>query len=144
MIVANSPAVDAALETYLAADAELMALLPDGVWWRVAPADKKRFLLLSLADHADAYVMPYGVAWERFVYLVKAVTEGKSGLVAAQAEARIHLLLQDQTLTAPGYHPSMVIQRTERLPPGPEVDEVTDARWHHRGGQYELLITPSP
>jgi len=144
MIAADSTAVDKAVASLLANDGVLAGLLPDGVWWTTAPAGKTRFVVLGQVDHAQTYTLGNGVAWERFVYQIEAVTLGASGELAGQAAARIHVLLQGSTLTASGYHPSMVVQQLERLRPPVAIDDQTDTRWHHAGGQYEILITPLP
>jgi len=140
--MAESSAVDAAVIGVLATDAELTALMPGGVWWALAPADRDLFVLVSHAEHADAYALPGGVLWERFEYLVKAVQRGTSGAAVDAAAARIHALLQDAALTVAGYYAPMLIQRV-RVVRYPEVDEVTDQRWQHQGAYYELMITPS-
>jgi hypothetical protein len=56
------------------------------------------------------------------------------------AAARIHTLLQLGTLTATGYT-LMRLARLERVR-YTEVDEDTDARWQHRGGHYEVMVSP--
>jgi hypothetical protein len=139
--MANSSDVDETLMNKLAADPELTTLLPDGVWWALADPHATRFLLVSQIEHDDAYVLTNRVGWERFVYLVKAVTRGYSGVDVNAAENRIYALLHHGTMTVPGYHPPMVMQRLERIR-YPETDEATNTRWQHCGGQYEVTITP--
>jgi hypothetical protein len=120
-----------------------MAILPDGVWWGVAgEADATKFLIVSQLEHDDTYVLPGRIGWERFVYLVKAVTKGKSGTEVKQASYRVYQLLQDAILTVPGYWNSNEMHRLERVR-YLEYDEPTDTRWQHRGGHYEVLITPT-
>jgi len=144
MIAQDTSAVDVALAALISSDATLAGLLPDGVWWGVAPAGATRFVILAQVDHGDAYTIGNGVAWDRIVYLAKAVTAGDSGSLANQAAAQIHKILQGAVIQATGYHPSIVVQRLERVRPPVEIDDQTDQRWHHAGGQYEILITPLP
>jgi hypothetical protein len=139
--VADSSEVDSALIAILSSDATLMALMPGGVAWEVATAGTTKFVLVSQIEHGDTYELPGPIAWERFLYLVKAVAQGSSGTDVRPAAARIHELLQDAPLVPTGYHPRMVLQRTDRIR-YTEVDEVTDERWQHRGGHYEVLVCP--
>lgn len=132
--------VDAALSSKLISDATLTALLPDGAYFDIAPQGKTRFVVLSLVSHDDAYMFG-GSAMERFLYLVKAVALNTSGVNVATAAARIHTLLQDGALAPTGYT-LMRLQRMERIR-YTEVDEDSDARWQHRGGHYEILVSPS-
>lgn len=136
----DSSDVDAALSAKLLADGALAALMPDGIWFDIATHGATRFVIVSQLAHEDAYMFE-GVAWERFLYLVKAVAKSSTGADVKAAAARIHTLLQDGTLTVTGYE-LMVMQRTERVR-YTEVDEDTDERWQHRGGQYEVLVSPA-
>lgn len=136
----DSSAVDAALIAKLTSDATLTALMPDGVFYDYSPQGATRLVIVSQLAHEDAYQFQ-GHAWERFVYLVKAVDLDTSGSSAKSAADRIHTLLQDGTLTITGYE-LMNMHRLERVR-YTEVDEDTDQRWQHRGGQYELLVTPA-
>jgi hypothetical protein len=139
----------AAVMAKLLNDATLMGLMPDGVYRDIAPAgkgtdEKQRFVIVSkMADVRSE--MFNGTAWEEFTYLVKAVQKGVSGLVANQAAARIHNLLQDSTLTIPGYalmamkiaEDNGVIEMTE-----PDPDDL-DTRWQHRGWLFEVTVSPA-
>jgi hypothetical protein len=138
---ADSSAVDAALSAKLLADSALIALMPDGVWFDEAGKSATKFVLVSHVAHEDTYMLQ-GSAYERFLYLVKAVALETSGANVRAAAARIHALLQDGTLTPSGYT-LMRMQRVERIR-YTEVDEVNaDARWQHRGGHYEVMVSPS-
>lgn len=139
--MADTSAIDAAVMAILSSDATLTTLLPGGVHWDLATAGATKFVIVSQVEHGDTYTLPGACLWERVVYLVKAVASGTSGTAVKDGAARIHTLLQDTTLTVTAYHPAMVVQRVQRVR-YTEVDEVTDARWHHRGGHYEVLITP--
>ena len=137
---ADASEVDAALSSKLVNDAALTATMPDGVYFDIAPHGKTKFVIVSLLDHNDAY-MYQGSAYERSLYLVKAVALSSTGADVKAAAARIHTLLQDGALSPVGYS-TMVVQRLERVR-YTEVDEDTDARWQHRGGQYEILVSPN-
>lgn len=134
-------AVDDAVVSTLANDATLAALMPDGVWFDLAPAGLTKFVIVSLATHADDYVFG-GSAFEKSTYLVKAVDQNVSGATVKTSAARIQTLLQDATLTIAGYH-HLLLQRQERVR-YVEVDEVNpDLRWQHRGGRYAVMVEPT-
>lgn len=137
----DSSAVDNALVAKLSGDATLMGLIPGGVFFDYSPANVTQVVIVSQLAHEDAYQFR-GSAWERFVYVVKAVALSTSGANVASAAARIHTLLQDGTLTITGYG-LMVMQRLERVR-YTEVDQDNDQRWQHRGGQYEVFVSPLP
>lgn len=140
--MADPSAVDAALEAKLLGDATLMAILTDGVYFDVAKPSAQRFALISVVTHEDGYVFNNS-AFEKSTYLIKAVTLGTSGADVKTAAARIHTLIQDVPLTIPGYAHSLT-RRTERVR-YTEVDDVNPAvRWNHRGGRYEIFVSPTP
>ena len=143
--MADASAVDAALVAKLLADATLMAITTDGVYIDLAPQGCTKFVLVSQSAHEDAYTQPETSAFERFVYLVKAVTANVSGVDAKTAAARIHTLLQFGTLSATGYS-LMTMRRLEdngRVR-HTEVDAASDRlHWQHRGGLYEIEVQPS-
>jgi hypothetical protein len=119
----------------------LAGLMPDGVFVDIAAADAMRFVLVSVLDHDEVYMFE-GVAFERCLYLVKAVE--RSSTISADlraAETRIHELMR-QPLTVPGY----VHDHTDRIKriANSEVDDIdNEIRWQHRGAHYEVLMVPS-
>lgn len=138
----DSSEVDDAVLDYLAEDETLAALLPDGVAWDLALQNATAFVIVSQLAHEDNHVQG-GVAAciERFRYLVKAVHKSSSGLTTKDAARRIQELLNAATsLAIPGYV-VMRIDRAERVR-YTEVDQTTLARWQHRGGQYDVWVTP--
>jgi len=138
--VADPAEVDAAIVTHLANDATLAGLLPDGVYMDIAPSGKTQFVIVSLVIHEDNYMLG-GEAFEKALYLVKAVDKSTSGSIAKAAAARIQTLLQDVPLTITGYT-HMLTQREERVR-YTEVDESEpDTRWQHRGGRYAVFVSP--
>jgi len=137
--MADSSAVDAALMVKLSSDATLLSLMTNNVHFDIAPTGSTKFVIVSQQAHEDEYQFG-GSAWERFIYLVKAVAKDTSGDSVKQAAARIHTLLQDQSLTVTGYG-VMNMQRTERIR-YTEIDDATDARWQHRGGLYSVMVQP--
>jgi hypothetical protein len=139
--MADSSQVDAAVIGRLLGDATLSSLMSDGVYWDVAAHGKTRFVIVSQVDHSDEPMLQ-GTAYERFLYLVKAVELSTSGANISAASARIQTLLHDATFAVTGYG-LMVSRRVERVR-YTEVDEVDrDIRWQHRGGQYEVMVSPS-
>lgn len=139
----DSGEIDKALVNRLAADATLLQLCPDGVWFDMAAAGKQKFVLVSivLANDSGQFSMGRRRIQEDIIYEVKATIFGSSGTVAGQAAARIDALLEDQPLTIPGYG-CMAIYRIERIR-AVEVDDADPTiRWQYRGGQYRVQVTP--
>lgn len=146
----DSDTVDDALVALLAGDVGaggLISLMPDGVWFDDAGHGKTRYVLirqLAHEDHNDLFDGETGptVAWEKFTYLVKAVEQSVTGASAKAAASRIRALLQGGTLAPAGYD-LMVCQRIERVSYRERDPDNEDARrWHHRGGQYEIWVSP--
>lgn len=140
----DSSEVDAALSAKLLSDAALTALMPDGVYFDVAAHGKTKFVIISLLSGLDGRMFS-GRAMETLVYLVKAVALETTGANVKAAAARIDVLLsgtntEGGTLTVTGYG-LMDMRRIERVR-YTEVDESNDARWQHRGGHYELWVSP--
>jgi hypothetical protein len=145
-VPSDSSEVDAAVIAKLLGDTTLMALMPDGIYVDVAKSGLTKFIIVSQLAHEDVYMFQ-GSAYEAFEYLVKAVTGpsgtdlNTSGGSIKAAAARIHTVLQDATLTITGYK-LMNIARAERIR-YTEVDaDNEDARWHHRGGRYAVMVSP--
>ena len=130
----STSALDAALVSKLSGDATLTTLAPGGVYWDMAPQGiATPFVVITQMSHGDAYSLR-AQAYEEITYLVKAVDANTSGVSAQNAADRIHTLLQDATLTVPGYR-SLLVQRSERVR-YVELDDESDRRWQHRGGLY--------
>lgn len=138
--MADTSDIDAAVVGRLLADATLMALMPDGVYWDVAKQGATRFVIVSQVFHLDA-PMQATTAYEQVTYLVKAVELATSGANIQAAAARINVLLHDTTFTVTGYSlmNSQRIERVRYVDPDPEDPDV---RWQHRGGRYELTVSP--
>lgn len=141
MSVQDPSEVDAALTAKLLNDATLMALVPDGVFFDVAPQGATRFLILSAETHDDEGMQTDTTAYETFIYVIKAVTSNTSGLDVKTAAARLKTLLHYGTLTITGYS-LMRMKMIERIR-YTELDEDKDLRWQHRGGRFELMVSPS-
>lgn len=137
--MADSELVDDAVIAHLS-EPTLAALLPDGVHYDVAAAGTK-FVIVSQLAHEDQYMFG-GTAFERFVYLVKAVEKATTTATTKAAAQRIHALLQDGAIAVAGYTLAKA-KRIERVRIN-EVDDVDRSiRWQHRGGHYELLFSPN-
>lgn len=137
----DSSAVDSALSAKLLGDATLMALATDGVWFDEAPQGKTKFVIISLVEETDT--PQFGSrSFEDATYLVKYVEQSSSATNAKAAAARIDVLLEGGTLAPAGYS-LMTMQRLSRITPMVEVDDVdTSIRWQHRGGLYEIVVSP--
>jgi hypothetical protein len=142
MSAADVAAVDAALILTLAGDAELMALLPDGVYLDVAPANKTRFVIVQAQTHEDIEAFGPVAQYEEFRYRVTARVLASTGVNANTAAARIHALLHDQALTPIAGYAHMATLRVERVK-FPELDAIdNDIRWQIAGGDYEVTVSP--
>jgi len=144
MSVANVAAVDAAIVAVLAADLELAALAPDGVWLTVAPASRPPrtgFVIVQPQTHEDidGFRAPL---YETFQYRVTAWRLAKSPAPADAAAYRIHQLLEDTVLTIAGYT-HMSTLRVERVGPEVQIDPIdNDLRWQMAGADYEVFASP--
>jgi hypothetical protein len=140
--MADSSDIDNALMAKLGADAQLLALMPNGIYWDVAIDQVTRFVIVSLVEETDAHRFN-GRSHEDALYLVKAVGLSKPGFPEPDmkaAAARIDALLDNGTLTVAGYS-TMAIYREAR----DRHTEVDDAdpkvKWHHRGGHYRVVMS---
>jgi hypothetical protein len=121
----------------LGSDPQLLALLPDNVYEDVAPPAAKRFAIVSQILATDTGVFSQGRVLEEALLLVEARVLRTSGGDAAAAAARIDALLEDGTLTVPGYQVSALYR--EEFVRGTEVDEVDPTIvWKRRGGRYRV------
>jgi hypothetical protein len=140
----DSGEIDNALVDALNADAELMALAPDGVYFGAAPPGRDRFVIVSIVEHLTRAQMAAPTArraLEEVQYIVKAVLLNGADADARQAGARIDALLEDQTLAIDGYT-CVSIARTNRIRET-EPDAVEPSiLWKHRGGYYRITAAP--
>lgn len=142
----DSGEIDNALVARLQGDTQLMALLPDGVYFDEAAQGKRNFALLSLVESLTPGQMAPATdrrAMEDAQYIVKAVMLNGSSANARTAAARIDALLEDQpqALVITGFT-CLSIVRVRRIR-DTEVDPVdATIRWHHRGGYYRITAAP--
>lgn len=135
----DSSDIDNALIAKLGADATLLSLMPNGVYWDESPQGATQFVIVSLVDEHDDPMFG-GRADEDVLYLVKAVelsTVSVKNIKAAAA--RIDALLEDGDLDPPGY--GLMLMAREARVRLTEIDE-RDAsiRWQHRGGHYRVMV----
>jgi hypothetical protein len=140
--VPDSSAIDGALLALLQTDASLLAVMPDGVWWELAPPGAERFVVVSLLHESDTSGFD-GRVIEDALYLVKAVALATIPTASSDVRAgaaRIDALLERASLLAEGYT-AMLLERRERVRIT-EVDEVDEnIRWFHRGGHYAVVMS---
>lgn len=140
----DSSAIDNAIIAKLGADATLLALVPNGVYWDEAPQHSPtrpmgRFVVVSLVDEVDEEKFG-GRAYEDALYMVKVVMLSSAAGNIQAAAARVDALLEDQPLTVAGYA-WMTMHRESRIRIT-EVDEVdASIRWQHRGGHYRVMMS---
>jgi hypothetical protein len=137
--VSDSSDIENALIAKLAADATLLGLCPNGVYYDEAPTGSTRFVIVSLVDEVDEPM--FGArAFENAMYLVKAVMLSTAGGNIKDAAARIDALLEQQPLTVSGYGVSLM-RRDSRVRLT-EVDDIDNKiRWFHRGGRYQVVAS---
>ncbi len=135
----DSGAIDRVILGVLQADAELAALMPEGVWFNLAAPGLTRFVLVGI-DTAEDEGLFGSRASESFRYVVQAVGLSRQvdlGTMKAAA-ARIDALLEGDPLDAPPDYGSIDCVREERLAESP-LDELDKSlAWHHFGGYYRV------
>jgi hypothetical protein len=138
----DSSDIDNALIAKLGADATLLALVPNGVYWGEAPPNSTRFVIVSLVEEID-YQQFGSRSHEETLYAVEArmLSTVATGANIKAAAARIDVLLENQPLTIPGYS-HMTTFRDSRIRLDPEVDENDSTiRWYRRGGNYRVVAS---
>lgn len=133
--------VERALIGKLGADPELAALLPDGVFYDVAPIGSTRFAIVSLTSSRSLDELNSAETLRALVYLVKAVVLGSASSTVADADWRIQELIDRQPLDLPPEAGAtlMVARWVERVR---YTETVNDDVWQHRGARYEITVTP--
>jgi hypothetical protein len=137
----DSSAILNALVAKLGADAPLLAHAPNGVYEDMGPDQATRFVVVSQVLSRDLPVFVQGRVIEDALFLVEArVLQGSGGDVRAAA-LRIDTILEDGTLTVPGY--GLIAMHREEFIRGTEVDEVDPSIvWKRRGGRYRVQVYP--
>jgi hypothetical protein len=138
--LADSAAVDTAVISALYADSTLMGLLPDGVYFGIAPQSKTRCAVVMLPAHLDVDQFQ-GTAFEEFTYMVKALVKDNSVTVANQAAARIDTVMR--ALPTPTGYVLTLTRRSERIAYTEPDPNNPDQMWQHRGGLYDVMVTPA-
>lgn len=141
MSVADVAAVDAALVARLAGDAQLQALVPDGVYLGFAASGLTRFVLVEPITHDDTEGFRAPL-YETFLYAVTARVRLTSGVDVDAAAFRIHTLLQDQVLTVAGYTHMATLRSNRIRYPEPGAQD-NDIRWQVAGAVYEIVVSPT-
>lgn len=152
----RSSAITNALIAYLLADAELMALTPDGVFKKVAGASmatggsSKRFVIVSLITSTNTRVFKRR-AFQEALYLVEArmlsTPTAPTAALVNDAAARIDELLDPQpsagppTLTIPDYS-LMALFQDEATEDVEFDDQDPSIRWDRAGGRYGVWSQP--
>lgn len=143
----DSSDLDNALVAKLSSDPELLGLMPNGVYFSLAPEKSTQYVLVSLAESQDEPMFG-GRAFETYVYAVKAVELSTVATRNIKAAAgRIDAILDPPppapplALTIPGY--SLKLSRRRDRIRYEEIDEVDRSiRWSHRGAEYVVWVSP--
>jgi len=136
--MSDSSALDMALVTALT-DATLQTLLPDGIWWSVAPQGRTKFVAIELASAVDTYE-ENRAAFEHPIYRIEAVAKESTPATVDAAADRIRVVMGG-ALTAVGYH-LVRVQRLERVKHGEPDPNDAAVVWQYHGGLYEVLAEP--
>jgi len=140
--VIDATEVERALIGKLAADATLSGLLPDGVYYDVAPIGSIRFVIVSLSASRGLYELNDGETLRALIYVVKAVVLGPASDTVAAADKRIQELVDRQPLDLPPEAGAelMVARWVDRIR---YTETANNDVWQHRGGRYEITVTPT-
>ena len=138
----DASALDSAILAVLSADPILAALMPDGVFWDVAPQGATAFVIVGLQDFVSALMLGGVDGTEKTAYLVKATSRTTGGTTMRDAAARIHDLLHLQPLALEGTGYELMIMHRVRRVRYTEPDPTDSAeRWQHRGGVYDVMVS---
>lgn len=138
-----------ALIAKLETDSTLAGLVPDdavesptkaAVYFNVSPAGVTKAVIVSLVIGEDVYALR-STAYQRLLFLVKAVERSTDPAGVDAAAARIQELLHAQPLTIDGYK-HMVTLRDEPISYAEVDDDDVEEHWQHSGGRYEIFATP--
>lgn len=141
-MIADTFDIDAAIITLLQSDAQLTALMPDGVWFGDARSGATRFVMVSQIDHEDEAEFQ-DVAWELVIYQVKAVHQSTSPVDVKAAAKRFQALLLTPHAIAPLNYALMTVRRRTRVRYTERDPANADLRWQHGGAQYEVWVQPT-
>lgn len=91
--------------------------------------------LVTFAEASGVPAYTLGArAWEDFVYVVKAITEGESFALAKTLRDRIDEILSDATLTVSG-HENLYLRRESSIE---MVEDAGGRRFNHAAGQFRI------
>jgi hypothetical protein len=140
--VINVTEVERALISKLAADATLSTLLPDGVFYDVAPIGSTKFAIVSLSTSRVLDELADAETFRALIYIVKAVALGSGSDTVAAADFRIQEIVDRQPLNLPPAAGAslMVARWVDRI----RYTEIANGEaWQHRGARYEITVTPT-
>lgn len=138
----NVTEVERALIGKLAADATLATLLPDGVYYDVAPIGSTKFAIVSLSTSRGLDELNDAETFRALIYVVKAVALGSGSDTVAAADIRIQEIVDRQPLDlAPEAGATLMVARwVDRI----RYTEILNGdAWQHRGARYEITVTPT-
>jgi hypothetical protein len=140
MTPADTSAIANAIIATLGADALLLSLMPNGVYYDIAPPGSTRFVTVTLVEGAD--LAEFGRrAIEDAHYLIQAIALSSTQPNVAAAALRIEELLEDVPLSVAGYG-WLTTYRTRPVRESAPDPIDRSQLWHHRGGYYRVQMTP--
>jgi hypothetical protein len=139
--VIDASEIEKALIAKLASDAQLQALLPDGVFWDLARQGSEYFVVVSLSTSRGLAEFQDRDTMRAFVYTVKGVALGTDSDPIKEADERIHALLDRGTLDLTAAGCTLMLMRwVDRVR---YTETVAAETWQHRGARYEITVTPN-
>jgi hypothetical protein len=142
--VASTWDVDATLLAKLQADAALVALVPDGIYFGEAKTAALKFCQVAQI-HQDNDDMFEAVAFESILYQIKVVIQNTSAVPAIDAAKRIEAVMRALTPASftPANYRLMSVQRTMRIRYTERDKANADLIWQHHGAQYDVRMVPT-
>jgi hypothetical protein len=137
--MADSSDIDNAVIARLGADATLLALVPNGVYWDQAPPDATRFVVVSFVDEQDVQQFG-GRSYEDNLYAVEVRMLSTANGNPKAAFARVDALLEGASFSIPGYT-LMTCYREARDRKTERDESDTSILWFRRLGHYRVMAS---
>lgn len=130
--------IDAAILATLN-DPQLLAAMPNGVFWGLAAEKAQRYVVVDRVTNNDEHTFQRR-SWEDLLYRVRAIGLSTTSPDMKTAEQRIDALLDGATITAAGYV-CMAVFREEPIRVTERDDLDPTIRWFWRGGLFRVVMS---
>lgn len=138
--VGSSSSIENAIMGYLGSDLELLGLMPNGIYYGLAPARMTRYVSVAIESSEDvpAFGRRAQQALRLRVVAVALSTAVPDLHVMDAAARRIDLLLEDVAIPVAGFTWG-TIHRLERIRETDRDFGNPDLSWYLRGGIYRVV-----